>query len=128
MPGERESMSTSPVTMDVERELQNPRTRETLLAAVERVRPVLEANADEAEHLRTLPEAAWRALHDEGLFVLKAPRELGGLEADPPTQIEIYESREPNRYVGRVDAHDRDWCNRTHGAIHLRCGASENSD
>jgi alkylation response protein AidB-like acyl-CoA dehydrogenase len=72
-------------------------TREALLAAVERVRPVLEANADEAERVRTLPEPAWRALHDEGLFVMKAPRELGGLEADPLTQIEVYEA------VSRID-------------------------
>jgi indole-3-acetate monooxygenase len=88
-------MSTFPSTL--ESDDQRVATREVLLAAVERVRPVLEANADEAERLRTLPEAAWRALHDEGLFVLKAPRELGGLEADPLTQIEIYEA------VSRID-------------------------
>ncbi|MBV9578482.1 MAG: acyl-CoA dehydrogenase family protein [Chloroflexi bacterium] len=39
-----------------------------------------------------------RALHDAGLFGLKAPRELGGgLEADPLTQIEVYEA------VSRID-------------------------
>jgi alkylation response protein AidB-like acyl-CoA dehydrogenase len=68
-----------------------------LLAAVERVRPILESNADKAERLRTLPQPAWRALHDAGLFVMKAPRELGGLEADPLTQIEVVEA------VSRID-------------------------
>jgi indole-3-acetate monooxygenase len=81
----------------IERDVLRVPTREALLAAVERVRPILEANADEAERLRTLPESAWRALHDEGLFVLKAPSELGGFEADPLTQIEVYEA------VSRID-------------------------
>jgi alkylation response protein AidB-like acyl-CoA dehydrogenase len=76
----------------VDHELQRAATRDRLLAAVERVRPILEANADEAERQRTLPEPSWRALHDEGLFTLKAPRELGGLEADPLTQIDVYEA------------------------------------
>src|SRR5215472_1535374 len=87
----------STVASMIERDDQRTATREALLAAVERVRPILEANADEAERLRTLPEPAWRALHDEGLFVLKAPRGLGGFEADPLTQIEVYEA------VSRID-------------------------
>jgi alkylation response protein AidB-like acyl-CoA dehydrogenase len=87
----------STIASTIESDVHRTGTREALLAAVERVRPVLEANADEAEHLRTLPEAAWRALDDERLFVLKAPRDLGGLEADPLTQIEIYEA------VSRID-------------------------
>jgi alkylation response protein AidB-like acyl-CoA dehydrogenase len=67
-------------------------TRTALLSAVERVRPILEANADDAEREGTLPEPAWRALHDAGLFRLKAPRALGGFEADPTTQIEVIEA------------------------------------
>jgi indole-3-acetate monooxygenase len=64
-------------------------TRAALLAAVERVRPVLEANADAAERDGRLAEPAWRALHDAGLFRIKAPRSLGGFEADPITQTRI---------------------------------------
>ena len=66
-------------------------SRTAVLAAVERVADVLASAAGEAQTGGTLPERAWRALHDSGLFRLKAPRELGGLEADPVTQIEAFE-------------------------------------
>jgi alkylation response protein AidB-like acyl-CoA dehydrogenase len=81
----------------IESNVERVATRESLLAAIERIRPVLEANADDAERQRTLPEPAWRALHDEGMFVLKAPKDLGGLEADPLTQIDVFEA------VSRID-------------------------
>lgn len=68
------------------------KTRAALLDAVDRIRPTLAACADEAEVLRALPEPAWRALHDEGLFRLKAPKELGGIEADPLLQVEVFEA------------------------------------
>ena len=73
-------------------EADREETRAALLSAVERVRPVLQANADAAERDGALPEPAWSALHDAGLFRLKAPRSLGGFEADPITQLEIYEA------------------------------------
>ena len=38
-----------------------------------------------------MPGKGWRALHECELFRIKAPRELGGLEADPVTQIEVFE-------------------------------------
>jgi alkylation response protein AidB-like acyl-CoA dehydrogenase len=65
--------------------------RTQLLAAVDGVEGTLRDCADEAERIGTLPEPAWRALHDAGLFRLKSPRELGGSEADPITQIEVIE-------------------------------------
>jgi alkylation response protein AidB-like acyl-CoA dehydrogenase len=65
--------------------------RSKLLTLVDEVEAVLSAHADEAEAIRTLPEPSWRALHDRGLFRLKAPRELGGFEADPVTQILVFE-------------------------------------
>src|SRR5262245_25989532 len=68
------------------------RTRAALFAAVEGVRAVLAANADAAERDGKLPEPAWRALHEAGLFRIKAPRSLGGFEADPLTQIEVFEA------------------------------------
>ena len=71
--------------------------REALLAAVERIKPVLETGGAESEALRTLPAAAVDALRDEGLFALKVPAELGGAEADPVTQMYVYEA------VSRID-------------------------
>ena len=65
--------------------------RAQLLAAVDGIGDALGSAADEAERSGTLPERAWRALHDAGLFRLKSPRELGGFEADPVTQIEVIE-------------------------------------
>ena len=65
--------------------------RAHLLGQVDAIADTLAACADEAERIGTLPEPAWRALHDAGLFRLKSPRELGGFEADPVTQIEVIE-------------------------------------
>lgn len=65
--------------------------RAHLLGQVDAIADTLAACADEAERIGTLPEPAWRALHDAGLFRLKSPRELGGFEADPITQIEVIE-------------------------------------
>ncbi|MGE0485963.1 MAG: acyl-CoA dehydrogenase family protein [Gammaproteobacteria bacterium] len=76
-----------------ERRLQ----RDALLAAVERIKPILERGGNESETLRTLPAAAVAALRDEGLFALKVPAELGGVEADPVTQMYVYEA------VSRID-------------------------
>jgi alkylation response protein AidB-like acyl-CoA dehydrogenase len=65
--------------------------RSQLMRAVDEAENTLLAHADEAEALGTLPEVSWRALQDAGLFLFKAPRDVGGLEADPVTQIELIE-------------------------------------
>ncbi len=66
--------------------------RAALLAAVESIRPVLEATMAETENGGTLAPAAVEALHDAGLFGLKLPRELGGAEADPIIQMDVIEA------------------------------------
>ncbi|MDH3601035.1 MAG: acyl-CoA dehydrogenase family protein [Candidatus Tectomicrobia bacterium] len=66
--------------------------RRYLFDAVDSVRDVVSANADKAEDLRTLPQETVDALYETGLFKLKLPTELGGAEADPVTQIEVYEA------------------------------------
>lgn len=71
--------------------------RRFLLDAVESVRDVLVANADEAERIRTLPRTSVDALYNAGLFALKFPQEMGGAEADPGLQLEIIEA------VTRID-------------------------
>jgi alkylation response protein AidB-like acyl-CoA dehydrogenase len=74
-----------------------------LLDAVDRVRGIVTAGADEAERLRTLPEATVAALRDSGLLGLKLPAVLGGAEADPVTQIQVIEA------LSAVDA-SAGWC------------------
>ena len=77
--------------------------RQALLQAVENVRGILAANADEAETLRTLPQATVAALRDSGLLALKTPAVLGGAEADPMTQFEVLEA------VAYIDS-SAGWC------------------
>ena len=77
--------------------------RAVLLKAVDEVRGVLEAGADEAESLRTLPISTVNALYDSGLLWLKLPAELGGAEADLVTQLEVLEA------VSNIDT-SAGWC------------------
>lgn len=74
-----------------------------LLQAVERIRRVVAANADEAERTATLPAVTVAALRDSGLLALKLPAVLGGAEADPTTQIDVIEA------LSAVDA-SAGWC------------------
>ena len=66
--------------------------RDDLMAAVERIRPLLEESATAAEQERALPARAVEALHDAGLFKLLAPREVGGFAVDPITKTEVLEA------------------------------------
>ncbi|MYA62938.1 MAG: hypothetical protein F4X94_10255, partial [Dehalococcoidia bacterium] len=77
--------------------------RRFLLDAVESVRDVVAASADESERLGTLAPDAVAAIRDAGLFTLKLPRSLGGAEADPVTQIEVIEA------LAYIDA-SAGWC------------------
>src|SRR5258708_30641925 len=65
--------------------------RKELLATIEALREIVEGAAKDAELERTLPERAWAAMDKANLFSLKAPHELGGLEADPMLQMEAFE-------------------------------------
>ena len=77
--------------------------KQVLLAAVERIRPEVERGSDEGESLRTLPATTVRALSDSGLFSMKLPEVLGGMEADLITQYEVVEA------MAYVDA-SAGWC------------------
>jgi alkylation response protein AidB-like acyl-CoA dehydrogenase len=65
--------------------------RDEVLAAVDRIRPIIEAGAVEAEALRTLPRSVVDALRSERLFGFASPAELGGFELDPKMQFELVE-------------------------------------
>ena len=63
-----------------------------LFGRIDACRPVLEATALEAEQLHTLPVAAVEALREIDVYALRTPRELGGLAADPVTQLRVFAS------------------------------------
>lgn len=66
--------------------------RDELLAKAESIREIIEGDAEKSEADRTLAMTSVNALYDSGILNLCVPRELGGLEADPMTQTEVYEA------------------------------------
>jgi alkylation response protein AidB-like acyl-CoA dehydrogenase len=66
--------------------------RADLLSQVERLRDVALGHAEESERRRTLAPAVVDALQSSGLFAMAAPREVGGAESDPLTQLEVFEA------------------------------------
>lgn len=66
--------------------------RRYLLEAVDSIAEVVTANRDRSEADRTLAPAAVEALRESGLFMLKAPREVGGAEAHPADQMDVIEA------------------------------------
>ncbi len=73
------------------------------LASVQRLAPLIEANADRAERERRLPLAVVRAMTAAGLFKLYVPRSLGGSELEPLEFARILEE------IGRIDGSTA-WC------------------
>ncbi len=63
--------------------------RRHLLVAIERIRPTLEADAEENDAEETLAWSSVMALYRQGLLSLKVPRELGGPEVDPLMYLEL---------------------------------------
>lgn len=65
--------------------------RADLFERVDRIAEVLEADADAGDVLGRLPDTTIDALRSVGLLALKMPRVLGGFEAEPALQYEIFE-------------------------------------
>ncbi len=63
--------------------------RRLLLDAIARIRPILEADAEENDAGETLSWPSVVALYREGLLSLKVPREMGGPEVDPLLYLEL---------------------------------------
>ena len=72
--------------------------RKELLAEIESIAPVVAEHAAASEALGRLDEPTMAALRSTRLLRLYAPRELGGLEADPVTQVIVLEA------LARIDA------------------------
>ena len=69
-----------------------------LLHEVERIRPIIEKNAADAEAKRRLSDAAYDAMYDAGLFAMLAPKAYGGLELHPVDTMRVWEA------VARIDS------------------------
>ena len=69
-----------------------PQPTETLLQAVENIRPILEANSAKNDADRRLADATYDAMLDAGLFRMLVPRELGGMEIHPVEALKVYEA------------------------------------
>jgi alkylation response protein AidB-like acyl-CoA dehydrogenase len=61
------------------------------LSAVRALVPLIEAEADATEADRTLSPPVVKAFADSGLFGLLVPKVLGGIEADAPTTLAVFE-------------------------------------
>ena len=77
---------------------QDELQRNELLAELESIAPVLAEHAAQSEKLGRLEAASFEAMRGTRLLEMMCPRELGGLEADPVTQIEVLEA------AARIDA------------------------
>jgi indole-3-acetate monooxygenase len=73
-------------------------TIQELLDAVDRIRPVLEGHAAQAEADRHLSQEAWQAMGDAGLFTMLAPHAYGGLELPITDVMRVWEA------VARIDS------------------------
>src|SRR6202050_2532504 len=66
--------------------------RQDLLARVEGIAQILQASGGKSEEVATLAPEAVAALRGAGLFQLKLPEVVGGLEADPVTEMLVLEA------------------------------------
>jgi indole-3-acetate monooxygenase len=73
-------------------------TTKNLLTAVERIRPLIEAHAAEAETNRQLSSAVYDAMYRAELFGMLAPKARGGLELHPVECMQVWEA------VARIDS------------------------
>src|ERR671932_2010037 len=66
--------------------------RRALLEAVAQLRGTLEAHMEESETEGKLAQASVDAFQGAGLYGLKLPAVLGGMEADPLLQVDVIEA------------------------------------
>ena len=66
----------------------NDASRVDLVARARELAPAIAATADEAEHIRRIPEPLLDELHAARLFRMLYPRSVGGDEVEPATYID----------------------------------------
>lgn len=74
-----------------------------LLDAVGEIVSIVREHADEGERGRRLPQPVVEAFTKAGVFRVAVPKELGGLEADAPTMLRVFEE------ISKADA-SAGWC------------------
>ena len=77
---------------------QDESLREEMLAEVAAIAPILEEHAAASEKLGRLDDATMKAVRKTRLLSYQCPRDFGGDEADPVTQVEVLEA------LARIDA------------------------
>jgi indole-3-acetate monooxygenase len=78
--------------------MSSPSPTPPLLEAARKLAPQIREAAGEIEKSRELPRPLFEAIADAGLFRMALPREVGGLEVDLPTQVQVVE------VIGGADA------------------------
>ena len=73
--------------------LATPPTDAKLIAATEEIVPLLRDQAQQGERDRRLTEPVVEALTSIGVTRMSMPKRFGGLEADLPTQVEVFRSK-----------------------------------
>jgi indole-3-acetate monooxygenase len=77
-----------------------PATADDLLAGVLSLEPLVKELRDRMEAERAMPAPLLRAMKEAGVFRMAVPREYGGGEFDPMTQVRVVE--ELSRMEGSV--------------------------
>ena len=83
--------------------MTNTAVHKALVETARELGPLIRENSDRGERDRHLPPATAEALAEAGLFRLCRPHQLGGLETDPLTVIDVVEE------IGRHDG-SAAWC------------------
>ena len=79
-------------------EARAPDSADSLIEAVEAIRPILEQHAPQSEADRRLADASYDAMLHAGLFRMLSPRAFGGMELAPVEAYKVWEA------VSRIDS------------------------
>lgn len=70
---------------------ERQRERSDWIERAEAVGPALAEHADASAQARTLAPESVSALEDAGFFAMASPKEVGGFDVHPATQVEAFE-------------------------------------